>query len=174
MTEEFVVTSDAEIDGLILPEETPSKVLFTVGSVLRGDDAAGPYLAKLFNENPIDGWMLLEGDQTPENEVGYLRRMHPGLIVMVDAAEMGLEPGAVRTIKKEDVKTSFLFTTHSMPIAHLLSQLEGACDDLIFIGIQPAHTEFFEPLTPNVRDSVKRVFYSIVNGDDLGEIAPLS
>ena len=60
--DDFFYTDDKLVDEIILPEETPERVLFTVGSVLRGDDAAGPYLAKLFNENPIDGWMLVEGD----------------------------------------------------------------------------------------------------------------
>ncbi len=172
--DDFLNTDDNLIDEIILPKKTPERVLFTVGSVLRGDDAAGPYLAKLFNDNPIDGWTLVEGDQTPENEIGYLRRMHPDTILMIDAADMGLEPGSVRKIKKEDVKTSFLFTTHSMPITHLLSQLENACNNLIFIGIQPAHTEFFGPLTPKVKDSVMQVYYAIHGDRGFDEISPLS
>ena len=167
-------TFSDEVTKSILPEEVPENVLFTVGSVLRGDDAVGPFVAKLFNENPQSGWMLVEGDQTPENELGYLRRLHPKRIVMIDAAEMGLEAGEIRLIKAEDVSASFLFTTHSMPITYLLGQLEDACEELVFIGVQPAQTEFFAPLTQSVRESAKIIFDALRKGSDFSEISPLS
>ena len=40
--DDFLNTDDNLIDEIILPKKTPERVLFTVGSVLRGDDAAGP------------------------------------------------------------------------------------------------------------------------------------
>ena len=163
-----------DVTCAILPDEIPENVLFTVGSVLRGDDSVGPYVAKLFKENEVDDWMLVEGDQTPENELGYLRRLHPNRIVMIDAADMGLDAGEIRLIKAEDVSTSFLFTTHSMPITYLLGQLEDACDELVFIGVQPAQTEFFAPLTNSVRESAKKIYHSLLKGSDFSEIAPLS
>lgn len=166
-------TFSDEVTRAVLPDVVPDNLLFTVGCVLRGDDAVGPYVAKLFKEDEIDGWMLVEGDQTPENELGYLRRLHPKRIVMIDAADMGLDAGEVRLIKAEDVKTSFLFTTHSMPITYLLGQLEDACDELVFIGVQPAQTEFFAPLTDAVRESAKTIYRSLLE-DDFSEISPLS
>ena len=118
--------------------------------------------------------MLVEGDQTPENELGYLRRLQPKRIVMIDAADMGLSAGEIRLIKAEDVSTSFLFTTHSMPITYLLGQLEAACDELVFIGVQPAQTEFFAPLTECVRKSAKMIYDSLLKSSDFSEIEPLS
>ena len=167
-------TFSEAVTQAILPDEVPENLLFTVGSVLRGDDAVGPFVAKLYKENELEGWMLVEGDQTPENELGYLRRLHPKRIVMIDAADMELEAGEIRLIKAEDVKTSFLFTTHSMPITYLLGQLEEACDELVFIGVQPAQTEFFAPLTESVRESAKTIYHSLLKGSDFSEIAPLS
>lgn len=163
-----------DVTRAILPDDAPENVLFTVGSVLRGDDAVGPFIAKLFKEDNPEGWMLVEGDQTPENELGYLRRLHPKRIVMIDAADMGLSAGEIRLIKAEDVSTSFLFTTHSMPITYLLGQLEAACDELVFIGVQPAQTEFFAPLTESVRKSAKMIYDSLLEGSDFSEIEPLS
>ena len=167
-------TFSDEVTKSILPDVVPENVLFTVGSVLRGDDAAGPFVAKLFNESPLSGWMLVEGDQTPENELGYLRRLHPKRIVMIDAAEMGLDAGEIRLIKAEDVSASFLFTTHSMPITYLLGQLEDASEELVFIGVQPAQTEFFAPLTQSVRESANIIFDALRKGSDFSEISPLS
>ena len=167
-------TFSDEVTEAILPDEVPDNILFSVGSVLRGDDSVGPYVAKLFKDKPAEGWMLVEGDQTPENELGYLRRLHPNRILMIDAAKMGLEPGEIRLIKREDVSTSFLFTTHSMPITYLLGQLEDACDELVFIGVQPAQTEFFAPLTESVKKSAESIYQTIFKGGDFSGISPLS
>ena len=167
-------TFSEAVTQAILPDEVPENLLFTVGSVLRGDDAVGPFVAKLFKENELEGWMLVEGDQTPENELGYLRRLHSKRIVMIDAADMGLEAGEIRLIKAQDVKTSFLFTTHSMPITYLLGQLEEACNELVFIGVQPAQTEFFAPLTASVRESAETIYHSLQEGGSFSEFEPLS
>lgn len=52
-------------------------IVFCVGSVLRGDDAAGPLLAKKLEDFPVEGWTAVDGGQTPENDLGYLRRLAP-------------------------------------------------------------------------------------------------
>ena len=43
------------------------KVVLTVGAVLRGDDAVGPLLAKMLEDDPIEGWDVLDGGQMPED-----------------------------------------------------------------------------------------------------------
>lgn len=163
-----------EINDIVVPKEKIENVLFTVGSVLRGDDAAGPLLARSFNEKPIEGWTLIEGDQTPEDDLGYIERIHPTRLVLVDAADMGLEPGSTRRLTITDVKTKYLFTTHSMPITYLLGRLAEACDTLDFIGIQPAQTEFYTPVTPSVRDAVDKLYHCLCDGGDLSSYEPLS
>ena len=42
------------------------KYVFTVGAVLRGDDACGPMLSKMMEQNPIEGWDHIDGEMTPE------------------------------------------------------------------------------------------------------------
>lgn len=141
------------------------KVLLTVGSVLRGDDAAGPLLAKLLVEDPRSDWTVVDGGQTPEDELRTMRRLAPRLAVVVDAADMGLEPGAVRRLVADDVAASFLVTTHALPMAFLLEQLEEAADEVVFLGVQPADTTFFNPLTPAVREAVELVRERLIAGD---------
>ena len=154
---DFTAISD-EVKQAILPDHEVENVLLTVGSVLRGDDAAGPYLAKLFEDDPIEDWTLVQGDLTPEDEIGYIRLLHPKQLIIVDAADMSLDPGEVRIVTKNNVAKQFFITTHSMPITYLLSELEQTCETLTFIGIQPAQTEFYGPLTPAVKDAVLKVY----------------
>lgn len=141
------------------------KLVLTIGAVLRGDDAAGPYLAKLLEDDPIEGWGVVDGGQMPEDELSAIRRIHPDLLVLVDAAQMGLEPGAVRTLERSDVATGYLMTTHSLPISFLLDELEDCCGELAFLGIQPGQTDFFAPLTPAVLQAVEGIYDAIAEGD---------
>ena len=161
---------NSEVSKLILPEERIDKVVFTVGSVLRGDDAAGPALGKMIGERGLDGWMLIEGDQTPEDELGYIKRLAPKFLLLVDAAEMGLEPGEVRALCGDDVERKYLFTTHSMPITYLLGQLKGACEEVVFLGVQPQQTDFFAPLTQNVKAAIENIYYALSSENDLDEL----
>ena len=95
--EEILAASEASKRG--------GNIVFCVGSVLRGDDAAGPLLAKKLEDFPVEGWTAVDGGQTPENDLGYLRRLAPRRLLLVDAAAMGLEPGAIRRLQAADVAT---------------------------------------------------------------------
>ena len=141
-------------------------VLLTVGSVLRGDDAAGPLLAKLMTDSPVEGWSVVDGGQCPEDELGFIRRLEPDTVLVFDAADMGLEPGAVRRLTADDVATSCLVSTHTIPITFLLHEIEGMADHVVFLGVQPADTSFFGPLTPAVRESVEVLCSLISSGGD--------
>ena len=110
-------------------------VVFCVGSVLRGDDAAG-----------------------------HLRRLAPQRLLLVDAAAMGLEPGAVRRLRAEDVAVQSLITTHTLPITYLLGELEQMCGEVTFLGIQPGGTEFFDPVHPRVLAAVESVYAALAEG----------
>lgn len=147
------------------------QVLFTVGSVLRGDDAAGPMLARLCEEKPIEGWSVIDGGQTPEDDLVLVRRARPDRLVLVDAADMGCEPGTVRAITADEVSTQALITTHSLPISFLLGQLEECCGEVIFVGIQAQDTSFFNPLSPGVLKAVQFIYDWIAAGADFSVFA---
>ena len=158
--------SAADILAAAEESERGGCVVFCVGSVLRGDDAAGPLLAKKLEDHPIEGWSAVDGGQTPENELGYLRRLAPRRLLLVDAAAMGLEPGAIRRLGGEHVATQSLITTHTLPITYLLSELEAMCDDVTFLGIQPAATEFFGPVHPQVLEAVDHLCQTLADEAD--------
>ncbi len=142
------------------------KVVFTVGAVLRGDDAAGPMLAKMMQDNPINGWSVVDGGQMPEDELAPIRRMEPDILLLVDAAQMGLEPGAIRVVDEKSVATDFLVTTHSLPITFLLDELKSCCGKVVFLGIQPADMEFMGALHPQVRAAVEKIYDFLAKGAD--------
>lgn len=148
----------------------PGKFVFTVGAVLRGDDAAGPYLSKMMEEAPIDGWDHIDGEMTPEDYIGVVKRERPDKLVLFDAAQMGFEPGEVRLLDRDDVVANYMVTTHSMPLTYLIDEISSYCGELLFIGVQPAQLEFFAPLTPEVLAAVESV-YAAVAADDFSGVA---
>ena len=123
--------------------------VLAVGSRLRGDDAvgllAGDELAKL---PPPTGpgapqIAVFHGETAPENLTGEIRKFHPTHLVLIDAADMSLEPGATELIDLSAAGEDASFSTHRLPVAVLLDYLHDAtgCRSVI-IGIQPGSRAF--------------------------------
>ena len=148
------------------------KVVLTAGAVLRGDDAAGPYLAKLLQDNPVEGIEVIDGGQTPEDDLGYIRKIKVDELVLFDAASMELAPGEMRILQEEDVFSDYMMTTHSLPLSFLIAELKNCCKSVIFVGIQPAHTDFMGPLTPQVKESCDKFYDILKNGEDVEHSIP--
>lgn len=143
------------------------RVVLTAGAVLRGDDAAGPYLAKLIQENPIKDIEVIDGGQTPEDDLGYIRKLDVDELILFDAASMELSPGEMRILEEEDVFSDYMMTTHSLPLSFLISELKNCCRRVIFVGIQPAHTDFMGALTPQVKKSCDAFYETLKTGKDI-------
>lgn len=169
--EAAAVSTDAAASST--PPEAPARAVLTAGSVLRADDAAGPVLSQRLEESPLPGWASFDGGQTPEDEIGAVKRLRPARLVLVDAADMGLAPGSVRRLAKADVSQSAMFTTHALPLTILIEELEDACGEIAFIGIQPGTTEFFGPMTPAVSDAVNAVYEALAADGDLARFKML-
>ena len=131
-------------------------IVLTAGSVLRADDAAGPVLSKKMEDTPIAGWYTIDGGQTPEDDIIEVKRERPPRLVLVDAADM---------LDKRDVARKSMFTTHSLPLSILIEEIEQSCEDIVFIGIQPGDTEFYNPMSPEVFDAVDAVYDAVAAND---------
>lgn len=140
-------------------------VVFTVGNELRGDDAAGPLLAEMLEAEPAAGWIVVDGADVPENHTHSVRALAPDRVLVVDAADMGLPPGAVRVIDPACVADLFLINTHAIPLNFLIDSLRETVEDIVFLGIQPRATRFFDAMTPAVRDAVASLHGRLVRGE---------
>jgi hydrogenase 3 maturation protease len=134
-----------------------SVVVLGVGSELRSDDAAGIRVAAAVGRRPITGVTAMDGGSAPENCTAELRQISPSHLIIVDCAQMGLAPGAVRIIDAADIG-GVSFGTHALPLSVLADYVarEIGCRVTV-IGIQPLTIEFGEGLSPEVSAAVDEV-----------------
>lgn len=141
------------------------RMLLGIGNTLRRDDGAGNYVASRFRAR---GWLALDCGTMPENFTGVVRRHRPEILVLVDAADLGLAPGSFRIVSPDqigDVSTG----THNLPLSHLIGFLSESSGRVIFIGIQPGEVGDGEGITPAVREGADQLI-DLLKGNRIDEI----
>lgn len=143
-------------------------VLLCVGNNMMGDDGAGPLLAQMCAENPQGNWQVIDGGSAPENDVVAIRELKPLRLLIVDATDMGLNPGDIRVVDPDDIAEMFLMTTHNMPLNYLIDQLKEDIGEVIFLGIQPDIVGFYYPMTPPVKAAVECIYQRLAGWEGNG------
>ncbi len=133
-----------------------------VGSVMRGDDGAGP---ELVVELQRRGFPLpcVDAAEVPENYGGWVPKQELEAVVFVDAVEFGGEPGECRLIPFEHLMIS-ASNTHRMSlhytVQYLRDQWEG---DAILVGIQPKSMKLGEGLSDEISAGVARLAAALID-----------
>ncbi len=139
-------------------------VLLCVGNSMMGDDGAGPLLAELCAANPPGNWVVIDGGSAPENDVVAIRELHPDRLLIVDATDMGLNPGEIRLIDPDDIAEMFMMTTHNMPLNYLVDRIKDDVGEVLFLGIQPDIVGFYYPMTPPVKRRWRGCIHGLPGG----------
>jgi len=135
-------------------------VLIGIGSTLKGDDGIGTIVAKEFKEQNPEGWLCLACETMPENFLAVAIREKPQVVVLVDAAEMGLKAGELRILPKKKL-SSAIVGTHGMPLKHLVEELEGQTKEIFFIGVEPGSMRLGEELSSEIEAAKKKVLQAL-------------
>ncbi|OPY43182.1 MAG: hydrogenase 3 maturation protease [Methanoregulaceae archaeon PtaU1.Bin222] len=135
-------------------------LLFGVGNTLRKDDGAGNYVASRFRN---EGWKVFDCGTAPENFSGVVKREHPEILVIVDAADMGLAPGEFMIVPKEKIRDVGI-GTHQLPLDTFIDFLGDAVNVILIIGIQPTVVTTGEGLTPAVQEGTDRLIRILESG----------
>ena len=134
-------------------EKKKEYILMGLGNIWRGDDGVGCFITQNFKS---DDWLVLDCGTVPENFTSIVSKTRPKYLVMVDAAEMNLEPGQFRMIPPERID-QFYITTHNIPLSYLISYLDKWVEKIILIGVQPKKTGHFNRISRELKDSVKKI-----------------
>lgn len=145
------------------------KILLGVGNILLSDDGAGPYLTR---NGDIEGWICIDAGTVPENYTRFIREHRPDLLVIVDAAKMGLSPGSVRIIPEELIVETGI-GTHQIPMNLLIGYLKSWAERIILVGIEPESLDPGEGLSPRMTEAVTALRGIIVR-DEIHTLCPYS
>jgi hydrogenase 3 maturation protease len=80
--------------------------------------------------------------QRPENDIVAIRELRPDRLLIVDATDMGLNPGEIRLVDPDDIAEMFMMTTHNMPLNYLIDQLQEDVGEVIFSGFSRISSAF--------------------------------
>ena len=131
-----------------------AKMLIGVGNPLGRDDGVGVYVAQLLQGEP--GWIAVPAGPALENALSLAERLRPELLVIVDAADMGLPPGSFRRLATESAPR-MLGSTHALPLDFALKLVQEVAGEISLIGIQPHDLSLGEGLTPEVKEGAERL-----------------
>lgn len=140
----------------------PARIaILGIGNPLRSDDAAGVLIARELGKSrliqDLDYVRVWDTGHAPENITADLRRFSPGIVLLVDAAQMDEAPGTIRWIDVEDLD-GLSASTHTMPLSLLAKYLTLELDcDVKLLGIQPRCNEFGDTISTEVRLAVDEV-----------------
>ena len=137
-----------------------------VGSELRGDDQAGLLVAQRLRKRcKTNGACpqieLFHGATAPENLTGEIKNYRPSHLIVVDAADVGKEPGTIEVISPDSI-SGVSFSTHMMPMKIIVDYMRESIDcKVMVIGIQPKSLEYTGPVSPEIRASARQVATAI-------------
>ena len=123
-------------------------LIMCIGNRDGGDDAIGPYVADKLKEEQTNV-VVLDCGVTPENYTSVVKQHNPQHVIIIDAVDMGLEPGEIRIVPKEKIGRMHI-STHGIPISVLIDYLEQYIGKISLIGIQP------KTMSGNMTDIVKK------------------
>jgi hydrogenase 3 maturation protease len=142
-------------------EQPPRIAILGVGNEFRADDAAGVLIARALSKRACaldtDHVLVIEAGPAPENVTGELRKFGPDLVLIIDAAEMGGQPGAIQWISEEAID-GMSASTHSLPLSMLARYLtlDLHCT-VILLGVQPRSTEIGEGISEEVSEAIQEI-----------------
>jgi hydrogenase 3 maturation protease len=144
-------------------------ILMGIGNPLCGDDGIGPYIARTFQK---EGWLVLNCGTAPENFTSILRREKPELVILVDAASLGLPAGEFRSIPPDKIMDVSI-GTHGPSLTAFLHFVSSFIPRILFIGIQPEHICETETITISVVNGAHKLM-KILKKERFREIQPFN
>jgi len=131
--------------------------IIALGNRLRGDDAAGLIAADRLASTPLPaGTEVTEGPEDPIRLLDLLG--DADRVIILDAADMGLEPGTVRVLRNEAdwAKVRRNQSVHGIGIQDLVAMARklGITSQVILVAIQAASWKMGDTVSQPVMDAL--------------------
>lgn len=144
-----------EIKEDILRRVRGKIALVGLGNIIRGDDGLGPKLIELLKERNTQG-PIFDGGTAPENYIFPILSASADTVILVDAADIGLQAGDIKVVDLEEIK-NVSFSTHNASPRLFADLLMTGKDDLnIFaVTVQPGDTTLGSSISKDVMTALE-------------------
>jgi len=146
-------------------EYAPEKILFIgLGNTYRGDDGAGLlFLQRLEQTVSFSQSHFINAGTNPENYLQHILDLEPHLLIFIDCAEWGAQPGTIDWLDTQTID-SVNISTHAFSIKMVQQYIEAQMD-LVFkyIGIQPFQKSFGQSISPELVQIIDTFFEKNAN-----------
>lgn len=133
-------------------------VVAGIGNPIRTDDFVGVKIVQDLEGKVSENVHLLECETVPESFLEPIIEFNPTHVLLIDAALVGLKPGAARLIDPERIADFPAVTTHMLPLrifCEYLTKMTKA--KIALLLIEPKNTEFGEGLTAEVQAAAEKI-----------------
>jgi len=130
-------------------------IIVGIGNPLRGDDGFGPALVQRLQGKV--NLACIDAGNAPENHLGRILKEEPDSVLLVDAADLGLEPGQYRILQPEDILKCGL-STHDMSSRMMIEFLQNQMPANIFmLAVQPENVSLGEPMSECLNNTLDEI-----------------
>ncbi|MBN2453035.1 MAG: hydrogenase maturation protease [Candidatus Omnitrophica bacterium] len=121
-----------------------------IGNIMRGDDGLGPKLIEMLKARNVKAG-LFDCGTAPENYIFPMLTTLCDTLILVDAADMAIEPGLARVLNVDDI-ANVSFSTHCPSPRLFIDLLKTGNENLnvFVISVQPKDTSLGIPLSAEV------------------------
>jgi hydrogenase maturation protease len=146
-----------------MDQERPHLAVIGLGSVLMGDDAAGPYFVNLFEANydfPPELTVLDLG--TPGPELSHYLLDWEKLIV-IDTVKTAGDPGELRLYRRDEIirlKPAQRMSPHDPSLKDALLTADfvgGGPQEILLVGVIPAKVEMGTEMSAVVKEALPKI-----------------
>jgi len=127
-----------------------------IGSELCGDDSAGMLCSAMLQRElaQYEDILILSASTAPENFTGQICDFKPSSLILIDAADLGLNVGEIGIINPADIK-GISFSTHMLPLSMLVQYFAMTVHCPIgILGIQYKQKGFGDQVSQEVQATV--------------------
>ena len=129
-------------------------LIIGVGNTLKSDDGFGPILTERLQGKVAAS--IINAGIVPENYISKVSQINPDVVVIVDVANLGKQPGTIEILAPQQLSKINSVSTHGLPIKMFIELISSeAKTDVFLLAVQPKTLKLKEELSPELLERLE-------------------
>ncbi len=130
-------------------------LILTIGNILKGDDAIGPFLYQQLNDKLCIE--MIDAGTVPENYIQPIIKKAPENLLIIDAVDFAVPAGTIRIFESNQL-SSLIISTHTLSPRIFIDMIKQEIDvQVYFLGIQPLEIQIGRSLSTEVDKAAQQL-----------------